>query len=375
MNPARIGKSDWLRFSLVFGVAIVFLLPTAASANERAAAEKMLTAYEQTVRHISSFRIEGIAKEWDHAALQGDPEKLTDAFSRMTKTTVVHHDFRWKVAQIQQRPPRAGDRVRYAPLSGVEYRFDDFLGANQGLHIQWASPDADEPVKLDHLAVRLMGAAKGDEHSRYLDCENVLFGFMPGDNQQPVWKVMREAATLELLPDTKIIAQHKTHVIRSTGAFGTHTLCLDPEFGFLPRQIVIQRQNGHLFNAIQLGVEQNPSARLPEAARARLQARGMLQPAYTITESENRLANLQLSERHGQFVITDFDHSQQQTVKSGDRTEQKQNRTEYRTQVFDLRPDSWPADALQTAVDIPNGTPVSTSDGVKSFVWMNGKVE
>ncbi len=362
--------------TLLSCAVVVVLFPSAAvRANDRDAAERMLADYEQTVARINAFHVACVAKEWDNEALKIDPETLDDACSRSEETTIFHHDFRWRIAGVHRRTPKPGDRVQFAPLSGVEYRFDDFPGGRQGLHVQWASQDTAEPPQLDHLALRLMGAARGDEHGQYLGWSEVLFGVIPGDARQLLSKVMREAETLELMPDVKMVDQHKTHVLKSKGAFGIHTVCLDPEFGFLPRQIVIHKRDGDLLNAIQLGVEQNPSARVPEAAKARLRARGMLRPSYTITECETRIENVQLDKRDGRFVMTAFAYVQEQTVKNADRTEQVKNRVEYRAQAFDLQPDNWPANAFRNSVDIPNGTRVGSSESGQSYVWMDGKVE
>jgi hypothetical protein len=155
-----------------------------------------------------------------------------------------------------------------------------------------------------------------------------------------------------------------TYVVKSHGKFGTHTLWLDPEFGFLPRQIVVNKQGGHLFNEIQLGVEQSQSAPLSAA------------PAnYTIEEARDRIDSVQLGERQGHFVITAFDHLHERTVKHADSTKHRKHRIEYRTQTIDFEQEAWPANAFQFAIDIPNGTRVRSSDQTKSYVWRDGMIE
>ena len=364
-----------MRIALCCTVATLFVAVAAARANDRDSAERMLTACEQTVGGVKSFHIECIAKQWDNEALQGNLDKLAGAYSSVEETAIFHDGLRWRIAMVQRRTPKPGDRVQFAPLSGVEYRFDEFPGGRQGLHVQWASLNSDEPPKLDNLSVHLMGAGRGDEHARYLDWSDVPFGLMPCDARQPLWQVMREAEALELLPDAKSLDGHKIHVLTSKGKFGTHTVCLDPDFGFLPRQIVIHKGDGDLFNAVQLGVEQDPTARIPERARARLRDRGMLAQNYTITESETRIESVQLEKRDGKFVMTGFDHVQEQAITRGERTEQVRNKTEYRASVIDFQPDTWPADAFRNAVAIPNGTSVRSSETGQSHVWMNGTLE
>jgi len=357
-------------------VAMLSIVSSVVHADDRATAEQLLTAYEKTEARLKSFHIECVTKEWDGEMPQGDAEKDTLVASRVQKTTIFHHDFRWRIALVDQLTPKSVATPTAPRLSGIEYRYDNFLGAKQGLHVQWASNDANEPPVLDFVGVRLFGAPAGDGHDRYLNSFDFVLGRTPCDAREYLWTLMSEATSLELSPDAKLVAGHKTRVLKSTGRFGEHKVWLDPEFGFLPRQVVVSKQSGHLFNAIQLGVEQDPSARVPAAARARLQARGMtIQPKYTIEKSESRFENIQLAKSEDRFVITGFDYIQEQTFKFADRVEQKKLKTEYRVQIVDFQPDVWPSKAFETTVTIPNGTPVSSAEPGQSFVWMNGGIE
>ena len=353
-------------------IAILSLVSSVVHAGDRAAAEQLLTAYEKSQARLNSFHIECVTKEWDGELPPADAEKDALAASRVQKTTIFHHDFRWKIALLHPKP-KSGVPPTAARQSGVEYRYDDFLGAKQGLHVQWASDDVNEPPVLDFVGVRLFGAQAGDNHDRYLNSIDFVLGRTPCDDRNYLWTLMREAANLELSPDVELVAGHKTRVLTSTGRFGEHKVWLDPEFGFLPRQVVVSKQSGHLFNAIQLGVEQDPSARVPAAAR--LPPGTKIRPKYTIEKSESRLDNIELAKSEDRFVITGFDYVQEQTFKFADRVEQRKLKTEYRAQIVDLQADGWPPNAFETTVAIPNGTPVSSPDPGQSFVWMNGRIE
>jgi len=379
MNATRFAKSlvgmSWWKRVLLWAATIVPIVAPPLCADEPDTAEGMLATYEATVGRGTAFRIEYQAKEWDNEALKVAPEKLADSYLHKKEATIVHEDFRWRIATVFRRTPRAGDRVQFARVTGVEYRFDEFLGVRQGLHVQWASSSADDPPRIENQAVMLPGEEKGDDHGRYLDWSDVVFGVTPCDARVPIWKVMREAGKLELLSEEQVIDQHPTRVLRSTGPYGTHTLYLDPKFGFLPRRVEVHKQNGHLWNDIQLGVEQTPSARVPAATRERLKARGMLQPNFEISDSSSLITNIQIEEKNGQFVTTAFDYVQKQTIKTEGRVEEKQEKTEYRGRVFEVNPENWPANAFDNSVDIPNGTAVRTPNPGRSLVWKDGKVE
>src|SRR5262249_15084364 len=69
----------------------------------------------------------------------------------------------------------------------------------------------------------------------------VLFGRVSGDGGYPLWTILRESGSLELLPQTEIIDGSETYVVKSQGKFGEHRLWLDLACGGLPRRIEIKK--------------------------------------------------------------------------------------------------------------------------------------
>jgi len=67
--------------TIVCGAAVLTLLSGLLRADDRAAAERMLAAYEQTVSALASFHIECVARQWDYEALieipNGTPVRTT----------------------------------------------------------------------------------------------------------------------------------------------------------------------------------------------------------------------------------------------------------------------------------------------------------
>jgi len=174
-------------------VAMLSIVSSVVHADDRATAEQLLTAYEKTEARLKSFHIECVTKEWDGEMPQGDAEKDTLVASRVQKTTIFHHDFRWRIALVDQLTPKSVATPTAPRLSGIEYRYDNFLGAKQGLHVQWASNDANEPPVLDFVGVRLFGAPAGDGHDRYLNSFDFVLGRTPCDAREYLWTLMSEA--------------------------------------------------------------------------------------------------------------------------------------------------------------------------------------
>src|SRR5262245_22360003 len=150
-----------------------------ADENDRAA--QMLAAYEKTVGRMTSFRIEAVTKEWDDGIEPKNPDQPDEGFRQEERSTIFHHDFRWRIAHATRRPePQAGE-PRSAPSSGTDYRFDEFLGERQGLVVQWFNRSRDEPATPENLGVSLLGGSKADGKFRHLEWSTVLFGLTPGD--------------------------------------------------------------------------------------------------------------------------------------------------------------------------------------------------
>lgn len=356
-----------MRIAIFCLSVIVCLHAVAASAAEQHDAKQLLESFRTTVERMNGFRVEATLKKWSNRNATADEKEQLE---RTRQYTVFHRDYRWRVGMVQR--PSALNAARSELTSGVEYLFDEFGSDKQSVHVQWASRVPDDPPKLDHLSLMLMGRTHDEELPRYLAGLAAAFGYSDVDDGQPLWKVMQEAATLKVSPQMEPVADHQTLVVTSQGRFGTHTLWLDPEFGFLPRRIVIQKRPGDLLDKVQLGVEQSPASGIAPRVAPGLQR----QPNFTVQECRDSFERIHLENKQGNFVITAFDHVQEKTVKYADRTERMQQRAEYRTQQFDFEPDHWPAKPFRPGFTIPDGTPVASRENPQQrFVWKNGKIE
>jgi hypothetical protein len=358
-----------MRLVICCVLACLMVRPGVAAGAEPSEARELLGTYEQTVARLTPIRIEGETKDLGNPASQKDPAELNAAAVRSDHLTIFRDGSRTKIGMITHFASGALDEFEL----GIEYLEDDFLGIRQGLHVNWQRRRSENPPRFSVLGLVLQGKPLGIEQGRYLKDAGVLFGQTLGDGWQPLWKVMSEATTLELLPDPEVIAGHSTRVVKSRGRNGAHILWLDPEFGCLPRQIAIDKGSGEFFGEIQLGVEQSPAARIPAGANVRNRP---LQANYSLEESHERFDKIQLEEKQGRFVVTAFDQSIEQTRKTADKTTRSKSRTEFRAQTVDFAPDTWPATAFKPSIEIPDGTPVIVGDRTQPRrVWKNGTIE
>ncbi len=213
----------------------------------------------------------------------------------------------------------------------------------------------------------------------------VPFGRMPGDGGYSLWTIMREAGSLELLPEMEVIDGVKTYLLKSVGKYGEHQIWLDPASGALPRRIAIHKHPGNLFNDEQLGTTTVPNADAPPDSGGQV----LLPPLPPRSESSTRIDKIQIEKKEGVFVITGFDEEATITY-SDEKMNQPPNdgkrpprKVEYRFQV-DIDPQDFPEDAFRFAIAIPNGTrvavmndyPVEYQGSVKlEHEWVDGKIQ
>jgi hypothetical protein len=335
-----------------------------ASADERPNSRELLKTFAKTVERLDGLHIEAVAKEWvKKEAVPDEGRNEKEMLSVTRPYSILRRDFRWRIGIVDQRTGGSG------LTSGVEYVFDEFLGKRQALHVQWARL-GDDGAQLAHLAVLLPGEPERFQPSRYLGNAAALFGCFEGDEGVPIWKLMEDSASLELLEEPEMIGGHLTWVVKNRGPMGVHTLWLDPEFGCLPRQVTVNRRAGDRFDEIQLGVENAPSTRIP--AGARIPARKS--PNFTLQEVRQQI-ELKLQDDNKRYCISAFDQLVEKNVKYADHVEKVSYRTEFRTSLAKLHVEKWPDGAFLPGVSIPDGTPVRTVRQGEQHVWKNGTVE
>jgi hypothetical protein len=352
---------------IVVCVALALLTTSlTARSDERPTAQQRLAAYEKTVNAMSRAKIELIEKEYRKGDNDPRYKDNKDGFLGTAELTICRDNSRWRISKRshqfttwQGKP----SEVR----TGVEY-----LLGEHALHIGavFASPTG---VNNElRLSANLDGPGEQKKVHSYLVSADFLFGYGRGDNDQPLWQVMRDASSLEVEPETERIAGSETIVVKSRGRYGAHKLWLDPAIGHLPRRVEVLKETGDNMNDRQLGVEIT-SPTLPRELESRLRPVPRIPTMYGY-----RLVvdNIRIENKDGVPVVTGYDFVTTMTFEK-ERTVEIRN--ECRVRSMTVGGDALPEADFQPAITIPEGTLVringSPAVDRAAYEWRNGRLQ
>lgn len=327
-------------------VAYFVLVSGRISRAEPPTAETLLAEYEKSVEKLSRVQI-----EWNRRNKEEAAGKPTDEY------TLFRNGKQWKVNRYWPGwgDGRAGDsRFReQSLLVGEEVLFASQRAAAPGF--QEGRP---------HVSCR-RGERIADELFSSIGHCSVFFGRMSGDAGYPLWTVMREAGSLELLPKTEIVDGVDTYVLLSKGKYGEHKLWLDPTRGALPRRIEVHKYPGNLLGKEQLGTTPPPTVPPPRRTGSG--------PAYQ--ECFCRIEKFEIENKGGAFIVAGFEHFSVNTVSTGKKLE---SRGQLKPSVLEVDPE-FPDNAFRFDIDIPNGTTVWVREANENnfngkYRWVDGKI-
>jgi hypothetical protein len=204
---------------------------------------------------------------------------------------------------------------------------------------------------------------------QFLGRSSLIFGRMQGDAGRPIWTVMAEAGSLELLPQTEMVGGVPTHVLKSKGKYGEHQVWLDPASGGLPRRIEVYKHPGNLLNDEQLGTAPAPDADVRERS------------APARREYSRRIDKIQIENKEGVFVVTGYEQEFSVTYADG---KKRENRNEFKIESLDIDPAMFPENAFRFDIEVPNGTraallenfPLEYQGRIESnHEWVDGKIQ
>jgi hypothetical protein len=271
---------------------------------------------------------------------QGAERVRRETGGRTVDVTLYRDRSRWRISYRNQLVDVNGVR-RNAAL------YHDFCLGDQLVTVMRNDFDpalVPAPARTrDLLAqVRVNGELDGtavDERQLWLtlglsDVE-VLFGHAVPLRSQPLWRVVRGAETLQLLPEMETVDEIPTHVIRSVAREGTRTMWLDPKEGCLPRRIEIHRLDDKV-------------------------------------DFLYRYEKIRIERKEGVPVIVGFEAVTKGTYADGKESE---FRREFRLRSIDFDRAAWPATAFQGSIEIPDGTPVIVKPaGAANYEWRDGRI-
>lgn len=349
-----------------FIVATLAIGVVPAFSGEQPTADELLTAYQRSVEHLARARIECVEKHPERQL--GENDRVTETHER----TITRDGSRWKVAQVSRMVRTVNGTKREGGVRQEMIVGEHLIEVGQ-------MPDGTVRISafLDPTVVKTVQigtqTVKRDPtraHWNALGGAEVLFGRFPGDDDQPLWDVMREAPTLTLSPDTEDIDSVPTYVLKSVGKFGEHTVWIDRAHGSLPRRIEIRKQLGNLLDGTQLGsrigVADDPP---PQPGQRRLPTQPPDFRAFSA-----RIDDIQIENKNGVFMMTAWKSEEKFTFGNG---KTGGRRSEHSVGVVDFKPESSAREAFRPGIEIPDKTRVDVRDGLTGaeYEWVGGQIQ
>jgi hypothetical protein len=346
--------------SFVVAILVVAVSPTYS--GERPTAEELLTAYENSVEQLTRARIQCVEKIPERRI--GENESRSETHER----TIVRDGSRWKVAD-------ASSEIR--TLSGAKRELNrrtEIIVGEQIINVS-RSPNGSmevaaclDPTTIEKRQIGTQYVTRS--HWNVLGTAEALFGRFPGDDNQPLWLLMREASALTLLPDMEEIDGVPTYVLKSVGKFGEHTVWIDPARGGLPRRIYVRKQSGNLYGDVQLGSRSGVADEPPPQPGRKLPS---TQPR-DYREFSARIDNIQIEKKDGVFLMTAWKSDEKITFGSG---KIGGRQSEHSVTAVDFKPESWAKNAFRLDIVIPDKTRVDVRDGLTGAVyeWVGGTIQ
>jgi hypothetical protein len=339
-------------------VAGVFAFAPSLRAADHPTAGELLSALQKSVEKLDRARV-----EWTDT-VQDAKYGADGKFSRTLDGTLLRDRSRWKIDRVF-RWSRAVNGVRSEEKYSHQTLFGcDVIQPHEVIETKLTGPIGNDPNVYLYLHAFL-----DDHDNRVWDrmgLVRVLFGRMAGDGGVPLWTVMGEDTTLELLPETEVVSGVETIVLKSRGRYGEHKVWLDPARGGLPRRIEYHKQNGDLYDDEQLG--SRPQATEPGKD---------FPPVREITA---KIDNIQVEDHNGIFVISAFDEDFR--MQHGGQWESGRPET-FRLRSIDVDPPPFPEGTFQFDAKIPRdqiiwtlrGLPLQfhSASGKPEYEWNDGR--
>lgn len=101
----------------------------------------------------------------------------------------------------------------------------------------------------------------------------MLEGYIHGDNRLWITDIAEQAHDMTVRKETETIDGHRTFVLEIDGDYGKHTIWLDPACGYCPRQLVVVKEPGDLWDTTTVGEDMLPMRTYPRSVLQRHELR------------------------------------------------------------------------------------------------------
>lgn len=357
-------------------IAFLLLCRCAApvAADDAPTAEKLLLLYEQSVRRLSPVHIEALEKIVER---QGDGGRNATG---TLKHTIFHDDWRWKIkTDSHTSAPSRFSEKNVESDDRHEYVVDDRLVDVSTTDLVDGKPPKARAAPGRNPAIQAFPGGQSQEDAiwRNLNLARVLFGRLPGDARQPLWKVMRATGTLQVLLQPERTGDATTWIVKSRGKYGEHKVWFDPQAG-LPRRIKIRKGPEDLFDSLELRMLDGNFVRSLEVAQKPFRFSTPLDDGNTniLKEWTYRIDDVKIESKGGVPVLVSFERTTKCVYEDGREVPDRHS-----LQVSDVDFDraNWPGNAFRLWIEIPEGypVPVTGEDGKydrSRYEWRQGGI-
>lgn len=206
------------------------------------------------------------------------------------------------------------------------------------------------------LLARMDNWPERDKFVYYSGTFGRLFGYFDANSQLPLTEILQQS---ELLAREESVNGSTLRVLEGKGKWGTHTLWLDPQLGYLPRRIDQSKQ------ANDWGESGKPISSAKYAA-------GSVYPNAFLTTWSDRFEVTNFDRVGNQTLVTSFKLMHELRFANGQTVT---FRTDVNLSEIQLNPDFSKDDPFRISTSIPNGAYVQVDDreGI-NYEWQDGKI-
>ena len=311
--------------------------------------EQLVAFYQATAQNSLFQRDRWFIEVSDQTTIEGAIPK-TASQKLMTKYTVYKDreriDSRNETTYFSEENERiVKKRFQYITLDGCYYCYDRAVREGDYPWTVIATNEINQPRRLLNSAGNTMLA---------------LAGYMHGDLKPLADILAEESSVLKMLPLMQIVNGFPTYVLEATTPYGHYTVWMDPNCGYSPRRVIVERGPKDLYDGKPVSTPRPVS-----------QHNAHLSPRPTRERARFELEISKIEQVGDCLIATQGTGNITETFSDG--SIEKCN-TECECTFVDPSPDF---NDIPNAfvLDVPNGTPVSNVDfPAGRFKWQNGKM-
>lgn len=314
-------------------------------------ATETLTACERSFGRLATSRLRVDSTRFARSPAVDGESQLTNS-----SAIVIRDKERWKVEREDGFRAIKGGRVE-----DLGERTTDFAVADNVLRAVRESPSADneETGGAVSIQAKLSTAASLEEVLSAIQEASLIYGYLSGKVDHRLTSMF--AAGNARFQGREAVNGHSTVKLAFSDAHGKHTLWLDPNAGYLPRRVLIQKESQHLLDGRKI------SSMEPFGAT------GTLWPAGRLTSFNDEIDSVDIDRVDEVPVISAFEQRTTYTFEDDKFVVLRDV-----VDVSDIQIGESAAIADEEfllTMDIPEGIPVNVVDAPNiSYAWSDGEL-